>query len=302
MTLSPDQRSALCERAIEAAKAGAEVIRSYRDREVVVSVKEGGSTLASQVVTEVDRRCEAAIIDVLRSGAGILNEPPALLTEETEDDGQRLVRDCFWCIDPMDGTLAFTENIPGYCVSIALVDRSGVPLIGVVLDPVTDRLFHAVRGGGAFRNGERWNLLPAQPIAPSNPLTPLTLLADHSFLNHPGRDRVMGDLEAIAFELGLDGVATGDYAGAVLNAIRVVEQAPACYFKFPKSEPGGGSLWDFAATACILTELGAVATDFAGEPLDLNRADSTFMNHRGALMASNDMLAAKIRTIAPFTP
>jgi len=296
MTLSPDEGSALCERAIEAAQAGADVIRSYRDRDVVVSVKEGGSTLASQVVTEVDRRCEAAIVEALLSGPAILNEPQALLTEETEDDGQRLVRNCFWCIDPMDGTLAFTENIPGYCVSIALVDRSGVPLIGVVLDPVTDRLYHAVRGGGAFRDEERWEWPPEQPS-----LVPLTLLADHSFLNHPGRERVMADLEAIAFELGFNGVTTGDYAGAVLNAIRVAEQAPACYFKFPKSEPGGGSLWDFAATACILSELGAVATDFAGAPLDLNRADSTFMNHRGALMASNQTLAAKIRTIAPFT-
>jgi len=298
MTLSPDKGSALCERAVEAARAGADVIRSYRDREVVVSIKDGGSTLASQVVTEVDRRCEAAIVEVLRAGPGILNEPPALLTEETEDDGQRLVRDCFWCVDPMDGTLAFTENIPGYCVSVALVARSGVPLVGVVLDPVTDHLYHAVRGGGAFRNGEQWTLPPAQQAVPST--VPLTLLADHSFLNHPDRERVMADLDAIAFELGLSGVTTGDYAGAVLNAIRVAEQAPACYFKFPKSEPGGGSLWDFAATACILTELGAVATNFAGAPLDLNRADSTFMNHRGALMASNQILAAKIRTIAPF--
>jgi len=299
MTLSPAESSALCERAIVAARAGAQVIRSYQDREVEVTFKEGGSTLASRVVTEVDRRCEAAIAEVLRAGPGILKTPPALLTEETKDDGQRLVRDCFWCVDPMDGTLAFTEHIPGFSVSIALVDRSGTPLIGVVLDPVTDCLYHAVRGAGAFRNGEPWTLAHAPTEEPDELW--LTVMADDSFMNYRGRDRVMADLDEIAHEFDFEGAIIGeDYAGAVLNAIRVAEQAPACYFKFPKSEPGGGSLWDFAATACILTELGAVATDFAGQPLDLNRADSTFMNHRGVLMASNQTLAAKIRTIAPF--
>jgi fructose-1,6-bisphosphatase/inositol monophosphatase family enzyme len=42
-------------------------------------------------------------------------------------------------------------------------------------------------------------------------------------------------------------------------------------------------------------EAGAVATDFSGDPLDLNRADSTFMNHRGIMLASDAALAKKIR-------
>jgi hypothetical protein len=42
-------------------------------------------------------------------------------------------------------------------------------------------------------------------------------------------------------------------------------------------------------------ELGAVATDLAGNPLDLNRADSTFMNHRGVLFATDVALADAVR-------
>jgi 3'-phosphoadenosine 5'-phosphosulfate (PAPS) 3'-phosphatase len=69
----------------------------------------------------------------------------------------------------------------------------------------------------------------------------------------------------------------------VLNAIRVLENGPACMLKFPKKEQGGGSIWDFAATACIFQEVGLSATNFIGGRLDLNRRDSTFMNHEGVL-------------------
>ena len=64
-----------------------------------------------------------------------------------------------------------------------------------------------------------------------------------------------------------------------------------------KAEEGGGSLWDFAATALLLAEGGHVASDFYGEPLDLNRVDSTFMNHKGVLFATNDLLATQIQRL-----
>jgi fructose-1,6-bisphosphatase/inositol monophosphatase family enzyme len=51
--------------------------------------------------------------------------------------------------------------------------------------------------------------------------------------------------------------------------------------KFPKKEKGGGSIWDFAATACLFQELGLPATNFAGGRLDLNREEGTFMHREG---------------------
>ena len=60
---------------------------------------------------------------------------------------------------------------------------------------------------------------------------------------------------------------------------------------------GGGSLWDYAATACLFGEAGAVVSDVHGDPLDLNRSDSTFMNHRGAVYATDLDLAERIREI-----
>lgn len=114
-----------------------------------------------------------------------------------------------------------------------------------------------------------------------------------------GKDfpRIRIALDEISTSLGLRGVQIFVGAGAVMNACGVLERAPACYFKFPKVASGGGCAWDFAATACLLQEAGAIATDMRGAPLDLNRRDSTYMNHRGVLFASSAELASRIREL-----
>ena len=80
-------------------------------------------------------------------------------------------------------------------------------------------------------------------------------------------------------------------SGAVKNAWQVIESNQACYLKLPKKEDGGGSIWDFAATACIACETGTWVSDIHGQPLALNRRDSTFMNHKGVIFASNNTIA-----------
>ena len=74
------------------------------------------------------------------------------------------------------------------------------------------------------------------------------------------------------------------------NACQVLDYAAACYIKLPRFEDGGGSIWDFAATACIASEAGAWASNIHGDLLDLNRRDSTFMNHQGVVFASSEQI------------
>ena len=76
----------------------------------------------------------------------------------------------------------------------------------------------------------------------------------------------------------------------------MLDEAPACYVKLPKVKVGGGSLWDYAATACLYAEAGAHVSDIYGAPLDLNRKDSSFMNHRGVLFCSDPLLAEFVIT------
>ena len=279
--------TALTKEAVQAAREAGELIRSYQEREVDVLHKEGGGTYAAQVVTEVDRKAQDAILQVL--GPSCEEFDLAVLTEENEDDGSRFEKECFWCIDPMDGTLPFIRKEPGYSVSIGLVAKDGSPQIGVVYDPVHDVLWQATKGQGVRRNGDPWALDTSSEE--------LTFTYDRSFADRPERERVLRELEAYAQSIGLKKLVSPQFGGAVINACHALENSPGCHFKFAKPQEGGGSLWDYAATACLFEEAGAVVSDVHGQPLDLNRSDSTFMNHRGAVYATDRNLAERIRGI-----
>ncbi|TKG95617.1 inositol monophosphatase [Puteibacter caeruleilacunae] len=280
MQLISTQLQELCNKAIEAALQAGELISSYTNTEVKVNHKESMHSLSSQVVTEVDVKSQDIILNILKPT--MEKYDLALLTEESTDDCSRFEKDYFWCIDPMDGTLSFIKNVPGYSVAIALVDKNGMPQIGVVYDPVTGTLYHAIKGQGAFKDKEPWS--PELP-APSNE-RPMTLVMDWNFPEHQLYDKTVEHLKKLGCDLNI--ITDG---GAVMSAMWVLENAPACYFKLPKKTQGGGSLWDFAASTCIVNETNAKLCNMSGGHLDLNRKDSTFLNHQGSLCSSNTDLA-----------
>jgi fructose-1,6-bisphosphatase/inositol monophosphatase family enzyme len=257
--------------AIKAALSAGRVIQKYIHYDVPVEKKKQGSSYASQVVTAVDKECETAILSHLLPTCVEFNL--ALLSEETEDDNSRFEEGFFWCIDPMDGTLAFINKQPGFSVSIALVAKDGTPYIGVVFDPSTDTMYHAIKGNGAYKNGSPWEI--------KNTNDHLTYVTDRKLKDTPRATEIENFLNENAKNLKLNGVKEIAGSGAVLNGILVLENGPACMVKHPKKESGGGSIWDYAATACIYQELGLPATNFKGDKLDLNRKEGTFMNHEG---------------------
>lgn len=99
------------------------------------------------LVTEVDRACEALLVETLR------RERPQddILAEEggAHADAGAAWR---WIIDPLDGTVNFAHGYPCFAVSIG-VEHEGTRTVGVVYDPLRDECFEAVRGRGARRNG-----------------------------------------------------------------------------------------------------------------------------------------------------
>jgi myo-inositol-1(or 4)-monophosphatase len=102
----------------------------------------------TDLVTEVDHACE-------RTVAGILGQAfpdhDFLLEETLTTVTGSPYR---WVVDPLDGTVNYAHRYPHFCCSIALQYR-GETILGVVLDPVRDELFTAIRGEGAFLNGVR---------------------------------------------------------------------------------------------------------------------------------------------------
>jgi 3'-phosphoadenosine 5'-phosphosulfate (PAPS) 3'-phosphatase len=257
--------------AIQAALSAGKIIQKHMNDNVTVEKKEGGSNYASQVVTKVDRECERIILSHLLPTCKTFDI--GLLSEETEDDKSRFEKDFFWCIDPLDGTLAFINKHPGFSVAIALIAKDGTPIIGVVFDPSTETLYHAIKGHGSYKNNKPWTI--------KNTNDYLTYATDKKLIDTPKSSEIQNILNSHKANLKLKGIKELSGAGSILNAILVLENGPACLIKLPKKDIGGGSIWDFAATACIYQELGLPATTFNGEALDLNKKDGTFMNEKG---------------------
>jgi 3'(2'), 5'-bisphosphate nucleotidase/myo-inositol-1(or 4)-monophosphatase len=212
MLLSANDLFLLSQCAISAACQAGHIIAKYSQQDVPVSTKEGGFSLAAQVVTEVDHLSQEIILKVLRPISNRYNL--AILSEESPDDGERLQKVAFWCIDPLDGTLPFIESVPGYSVSIALVSQAGEPIIGVVYDPLTQTLYHAIKNQGIWKDN--------QPLKPIELLKPtektLIFLTDKSFVQDPLYEATLFEIEHIANDLGYAG-ATIILQGGVLAIV-----------------------------------------------------------------------------------
>lgn len=275
----------LCLQAIEASIAAGKWIQSQVDAAYHRQKKEGGHSLASQVVTEVDFKAQAIILKHLASSVN--QHDLGLLTEEAADDQSRLEKEYFWCIDPLDGTLPFTEQRPGYAVSIALISKSGDPVIGVVYVPDEDLCYSAIKGQGLYLNGESFLPKPSTDISLHVYMDRSIQAASYfndlgTYLKHWAESQNYGE---VVFHFGY---------GAVRNAISVFAHMHSCYFKLPKAKKGGGSIWDFAATRLIFEELNFPVSNINGENLHLNNPESTFMNQQGVVYASAEGIAEMV--------
>jgi len=100
-------------------------------------------------VTASDRRAEETLFQELskaRPGYGFLGEEGG--SREGADKTHR------WIVDPLDGTTNFMHGIPQFAISIAL-ERDGAVIAGLIYNPVTDEMFIAEKGKGAFLNEQR---------------------------------------------------------------------------------------------------------------------------------------------------
>ena len=93
----------------------------------------------------LDQVADSAVLEVLTlSGLSVLSEESGLVQGDTSE----LV-----IVDPVDGSTNASRRIPHYCTSLCVVDDKG-PSVAFVLNLANGERFHAVRGQGAFLNGE----------------------------------------------------------------------------------------------------------------------------------------------------
>src|SRR5687767_13276577 len=138
------ERHELLLTAIDAADAAATIIRSRSADAATIPWQVKSH---SDFVTEVDTAAERAIRDVIltrRPDAEVLGEEPS---PAIVAPGPTFV------VDPLDGTTNYLHGFPVYALSIGVV-RDGSLDAGVVLDVAQRVRYTAIRGGGAWRNGE----------------------------------------------------------------------------------------------------------------------------------------------------
>ena len=124
--------------ALEAARAGAEVIRRYYQRNLQVTLKADKSP-----VTQADVETE----QVIRSIIGQRFPGHGFYCEETGQSA--LDAEYLWLVDPIDGTKAFVREYPFFSTQIALMHR-GRLIVGVSSAPVYGELAYAQIGRGAW--------------------------------------------------------------------------------------------------------------------------------------------------------
>jgi myo-inositol-1(or 4)-monophosphatase len=215
------------------------------------------------LVTEVDRTCERAILDVIRTAFPSHD----VVAEEAspERTGSRFV----WFVDPLDGTTNFAHSYPVFAASVGLA-VDGEVVAGAVCDPTRDELFTAERGGGAHLNGRRLHVSAAATLIESLLITgfPYDLHRD------PARrlrrfNRIMGLARAVR----RDGSAAIDL----------------CYVAAGRADGFWEEVlspWDMCAGRLMVEEAGGRVSRFDGEALGLGADEILATNGRihGAMM------------------
>ncbi len=118
-------------------------LESFRSKQLIIEKK----STAVDLVTEVDKACEAYIINEIKR----LFPSHDILSEESgmHDNAS----DFLWIVDPLDGTTNYAQGIPVFSVSIALIHK-GDRVVGCIYQPILDEMFTAIKGSGAYLNNK----------------------------------------------------------------------------------------------------------------------------------------------------
>ncbi|MEV6759095.1 inositol monophosphatase family protein [Streptomyces sp. NPDC051105] len=199
------------------------------------------------LVTDADRLAErylTAALGPLLPGSVVVGEEAVHADPETYDalQGDAPV----WIVDPVDGTRQFVRGEDGFCTLVALAHR-GVLLASWTYAPARDQLATAVRGKGAFLDGER--LFSGAPAAARD----LRIATSHPDYTTDAQKRAL-------FPLWTDGVAPRACGSAGLEYLAVARgELDGVAFSWEAA-------WDHAAGLLLVEEAGGAHLTLAGEP------------------------------------
>jgi 3'(2'), 5'-bisphosphate nucleotidase len=243
--------------------AGAILLRHYHEPSTVQWKSPGDP------VTAADREASELIISELSR----LFPEDGVLSEEAPEDATRFGHHRVWMIDPMDGTREFIDHRDEFAVMIGRL-TDGVPSLGVVYQPTTDKLYYSETGHGAFleQAGNRHELHVSKETVAAN----MTLAVSRSHKS----SRIEKIRETLRIPHSIRSGSVGLKVGLIL------EQRAHLYI-----HPGNYThIWDTCAPDAIIYEAGGVMTDIYGERL--RYLDETVRNPNG-IVASNGEVHAR---------
>lgn len=234
------ETAGICE---QAARAGGAVLRRLQGK---IQAREKAP---ADLVTEADLTSQQTIRDLLLAkfpDHGFLGE---------EDSGEAPISssEYTWIVDPLDGTTNYVHGLDNYCVSVALRHRDEI-VVGTVYDPTRDECYSAIRGEGAFLNGQRLT-------------TSDTVQLDKALVAASFPARVQPDSPEVRrfLEVLYRCRALRRLGSAALNLCYVAAGRLDAYWATTVK------IWDVAAGTLLVHEAGGIVTALDSSPLDLDR-------------------------------
>ncbi|HEX7775525.1 MAG TPA: inositol monophosphatase family protein [Parvibaculum sp.] len=217
-------------------------------------------------VSAADRKAEKVIFEELskaRPGYSFLMEEGGVV--EGSDKSHR------WIVDPLDGTTNFLHGIPQFSISIGL-ERDGQMVAGLVYNPITDEMFIAEKGQGAFLNDRRIR------VAVRRELKDAVVACGTPNIGRPDHEGYIAELRQVMLEV----------AGVRRMGSAALDLAYVAAGRFDAYWEANLAPWDMAAGIVLVREAGGTVRDLHG------RED---MLKTGGILVGNEMVQDQLARV-----
>jgi myo-inositol-1(or 4)-monophosphatase len=232
-----DDFSFLTMTAIQAALKAGDILRRGFGTSYEISTKPGRQNF----VTEYDRSSEACIISFIKERFPF----HSILAEESGFSSHSEEENILWMIDPLDGTSNFAHHIPLFTISIAAY-QGEKGLCGVIFQPLTNELFVAENGKGAYLNGTRLS------VSKTHKIEDCLIIAS---LPYDVESVPIFDMEEL-LQLIRQGVTLRNLGSAALSLAYVASGKVDAFWMYNLYP------WDLAAGQLLIEEAGGILTRY----------------------------------------
>lgn len=248
---------------VQAAEAaGRKLVRDFGELEhLQISAKAPGD-----FVTKSDKMSEEIIhshLEKARPNYGFILEEGGIVGGNDTSNN--------WVVDPIDGTHNFMHGLPLFAISIGLV-RDGKPYAGVVFNPVTNQMWMAEKGQGAWMQNRRLRVSRKKNLGETLNYTEMPRMFHANRERALKRATILARLSGQVRDLGSSALALAYFASGQFDSV-FLENVKA---------------WDIAAGLILAKEAGGFVRDFSGEQNMLDK---------GEVIATNGIIDDEMRVI-----